>query len=201
VKELTFQIVGFKAVRATVTDALAEILSSTDTRTPVAKLRVSREAVSLSIPKSYIGSTHEVSYAPEHLGAAFDSLYPPAVWGTLVVTGIRASRVIRALLQWQMPTRGRGSPKRAQGWHADREDFFAIVLRSIAFGTEEVTKAITHAAASHRQLFERAYQGDDPIEYARRDYYRRMKDFEGIPGAAIPLGRILTMQFEFENSD
>lgn len=201
-KEISFRVLGFKAVHVSVTDTLAKLVESGDGDVQHAKLSVSREWLSLVIPALAGNLAGPLSYVPGNgqLTPAFDSLYPPAIWGTKVVSGARAARVIRDLLRWQLPRRGAGSPKREIGWDSDRDEFFALLLQYSDYGEPgKVTKALTDASADHRDLFERAFNGEDPIEAARQYYYRRMKEFKATPDLAIPLGRILSMRFEFEN--
>jgi hypothetical protein len=203
VKEIALHVVGFKAVYMVVTDTLAEVIESGGP-IPRVKLSASREGISIrGIPAldAKFGPM-VLTYAPENglLGKALDSVYPPAVWGAKVAMGLRAAQTIRKLLRWMPPSRGRGRPKRGAGWDLDREEFFALMLRYSDYGEPgKVTKALTDASADHSDLFERAFSGEDPIEAARQYFYRRMKEFKAIPDAAIPLGRILSMRFEFES--
>jgi hypothetical protein len=124
VKEIALRVVGFKAVYIAVTDALGRLLDSGDGRPQSAKLFISRSEIGLSIQglASHFGPNAQLCYVPANgqLTQAFDALYPPHAWGPkLVISGARAARAIRKLLQWQLPPRGRGSPKRQLGWDAE----------------------------------------------------------------------------------
>jgi hypothetical protein len=206
---ITLRVSGFKAIHVEATAGLFEALDSLDGAVWDATISISPAGVILFIPA--LGRALGYMPAGGHYLRVFESLHPPrsVVWGSrqvpLAMTGQLAAHVIRRLLEWKFPPRGRGGPKRAVGWDDDREEFFARVLqeqRGEGGGEAKVTNAIAAVAAKDQGLFESAFDGLDlssKLAAARRDYYRRVKEFEAVPAGAIPLGRIMAMRFELED--
>jgi hypothetical protein len=205
IRELTFRVRGLRAVHVLAPKAVLDRFGAMG-RVRDAEIFVSRKGIRLNPA----GMSESVNYLPGggHWTTAFGALLPPesALFRgqrvPICLTGMLAAQVIRILCDWQRPPRGRGGPKRAERWFDDKEEFFARVLGSIAKegddDTARVTRAIVMVAAQQRELFERTFAGDEGIEAARRDYYRRMEEFTNLPAGAIPLGRIMGMRFEFE---
>ena len=208
--EIILRVTGFKAVHLQAPVAVLGGLDSGDGSIWDAELYVSRLGICAFI--SALGK--EAGYLPagDQWVSAFNSLHPPesALWGgqrvPLRLTGMLAAHVVRVLHDWRPPQRRRGGPKRAERWHHDREEFFANVLRytqDIEHGdAAKVTKAIAAAAADDPVRFGRIFSEggqEQGLEAARRDYYRRIEEFEAAPVGTTELGRILALRFEFED--
>lgn len=207
--EATFRVRGFKAVHVIVPDHVRESLRFAGSGGPYdAELLLSRRGVSLHVP-ALRGDQKTLEYAVSggRWAQAFANLCPPesALWGPgrvpVMLMGMLAARVIKILHGWRPAPRGRGGPKRGERWDDVKEEFFAAILQNLDDGRvsedAQVLPAIRIAAQLNPKLFARAFTGS--IEAARRDYYRRMEEFEGAPADALILGRIKGIRFEFED--
>lgn len=200
---ITLRVKGFQAVYIDAPGGVLAALDSPDGTLWDAELYLSRSGVSVSIPG--LGKT--VGYLPSGWADAFGSLQLPesALWAgkrvAVTLTGTLAAHVVHVLCQWKTSSRRRGRPMRAERWDADREEFFSMVLHH-GSADLDVTRSIAIAEAENRGLFDRTFDGANPDEAARSDYYRRRREaFAEVPPGSIPLGRIRGMRFEFADTE